>query len=145
MSGAVINLLLIIPFLIMAFFLSRGSGAFLLAGYNTMSKSEKAKYDEVALCKFMGKMLYAISFAMLLFSLSEWLEMPVLLWIGIALMSVLIVFTLVYANTGNRFKEKSVIKKQLEGPGKWAPQLLFSFSNNKNSSFKLSIIFSELH
>lgn len=106
MSGAVINLLLIIPFLIMGFFLSQGKGAFLIAGYNTLPKSEKAKYDEVAMCKFMGKMLYGISFTMLLFSLSEWLEMPVLLWIGLALMSVLIVFTLVYANTGNRFKKK---------------------------------------
>lgn len=100
MSPAIINLLLIIPFLIMGFFLSQGKGAFLIAGYNTLPKSEKAKYDEVAMCKFMGKMLYGISFTMLLFSLSEWLEMPVFLWIGLALMSALIVFTLVYANTG---------------------------------------------
>lgn len=104
MTGAVINLLLVIPFLVLAFFLSRGKGAFLIAGYNTMPKEEKAKYDEVALCKFMGKILYGISFSLVLLSLSEWLAIPALLWVGIALMIGLIVFTLVYSNTGNKFR-----------------------------------------
>lgn len=105
MTGAAINLLLVIPFLVLAFFLSRGKGAFLIAGYNTMPKEEKAKYDEVALCKFMGKILYGISFSLVLLSLSEWLAIPELLWVGIALMTGLIVFTLVYSNTGNRFRK----------------------------------------
>ncbi|MFC4355598.1 DUF3784 domain-containing protein [Chryseomicrobium palamuruense] len=105
MTGAAINLLLVIPFLVLAFFLSRGKGAFLIAGYNTMPKEEKAKYDEVALCKFMGKILYGISLSMVLLSLSEWLAIPALLWVGIALMTGLIIFTLVYLNTGNRFKK----------------------------------------
>lgn len=105
MTGAVINLLLVIPFLVLAFFLSRGKGAFLIAGYNTMPKEEKAKYDEVALCKFMGKILYGISFSLVLLSLSEWLAIPELLWVGIALMTGLIVFTLVYSNTGNRLRK----------------------------------------
>lgn len=104
MTGAILNLLLIIPFLIMAYFLSQGKGAFLIAGYNTMPKEEKAKYDELALCKFMSKVLYGISFSIVLLSINEWLEMPILMWIGIALMTGLIVFTLVYSNTGNRFK-----------------------------------------
>lgn len=104
MTGAIINLLLVIPFLIMAYFLSQGKGAFLIAGYNTMPKEEKAKYDELALCKFMSKILYGISFSLVLLSLSEWLEMLLLMWIGIAFMIGLIVFTLVYSNTGNRFR-----------------------------------------
>ena len=106
MSGALINLLLIIPLLILAVYLSQGKGAFLIAGYNTMPKEEKAKYDEVALCKFMGKVLYGICFSLVLLSLSEWLEIPALLWIGITLMIGLIVFTLVYSNTGNRFRQQ---------------------------------------
>lgn len=105
MTGAVINLLLVIPFLVLAFFLSHGKGAFLIAGYNTMPKEEKAKYDEVVLCKFMGKILYGISLSMVLLSLSEWLEIPALFWVGIALMTGLIIFTLVYLNTGNRFQK----------------------------------------
>ncbi|MFA1642087.1 DUF3784 domain-containing protein [Chryseomicrobium imtechense] len=106
MSGALLNLLLIIPLLILAVYLSQGKGAFLIAGYNTVPKEEKAKYDEVALCKFMGKALYGICFSLVLLSLSEWLEIPALLWIGIALMIGLIVFTLVYSNTGNRFRQQ---------------------------------------
>ena len=106
MSGALLNLLVIIPLLILAVYLSQGKGAFLIAGYNTMPKEEKAKYDEVALCKFMGKVLYGICFSLVLLSLSEWLEIPALLWMGIALMIGLIVFTLVYSNTGNRFRQQ---------------------------------------
>ncbi|WP_342527218.1 DUF3784 domain-containing protein [Chryseomicrobium sp. FSL W7-1435] len=106
MSGALINLLVIIPLLILAVYLSQGKGAFLIAGYNTMPKEEKAKYDEVALCKFRGKVLYGICFSLVLLSLSEWLEIPALLWMGIALMIGLLVFTLVYSNTGNRFRQQ---------------------------------------
>ncbi|WP_392455304.1 DUF3784 domain-containing protein [Chryseomicrobium aureum] len=106
MSGALINLLVIIPLLILAVYLSQGKGAFLIAGYNTMPKEEKANYDELALCKFMSKILYGISFSLVLLSLSEWLEMPLLIWVGIALMIGLIVFTLVYSNTGNRFRQQ---------------------------------------
>lgn len=105
MSAAVINLLILIPLLVMAFFLSRGKGSFLIAGFNTMPKEEKEKYDKVALSKFMGKFLYAICFSILLFSFSEWLEMPSLLWIGTGLIIGLVIFMLVYANTGNRFKK----------------------------------------
>lgn len=104
MTGTILNLLLVVPFLIMAYFLSQGKGAFLIAGYNTMPREEKANYDEIALCKFMSKILYGISFSIVLLSLSDWLEKPVLMWIGIAFMTGLIVFTLIYSNTGNRFR-----------------------------------------
>lgn len=104
MTGTILNLLLVVPFLIMAYFLSQRKGAFLIAGYNTMPREEKAKYDEIALCKFMSKVLYGISFSIVLLSLSDWLELPLLMWIGIAFMTGLIVFTLIYSNTGNRFR-----------------------------------------
>ena len=78
----------------------------MIAGYNTMPKEEKANYDELALCKFMSKILYGICFSLVLLSLSEWLEIPALLWMGIALMIGLIVFTLMYSNTGNRFRQQ---------------------------------------
>ena len=106
MVGAIINLIIFIVFLILAIFLSKGKGAFLIAGYNTMPDREKAKYDEIALCKFMGKMMYGISFSILLWALSELLEIQVLFIIGLVLFFCLIVFVLVYANTGNRFKKK---------------------------------------
>ncbi|MBS2968194.1 DUF3784 domain-containing protein [Metabacillus sp. KIGAM252] len=98
-------LIVLIPFLIFAILLSKGKGASLLAGYNTMSDSEKAQYDEVALCKFMGKIMYGISFSILLFALSEMLEIQILFIIGLILLLTFIIFALVYSNTRNRFKK----------------------------------------
>lgn len=40
---------------------SLGKGAFLIAGYNTAPKREKEKYDEKALCRFMGKLMFALA------------------------------------------------------------------------------------
>ena len=105
MGGAIVSLIGSIVFLILGIQLSKGKGAFLIAGYNTMPKSEKAKYDEIALCKFMGKIMYGISFSILLWALSEMLEMQVLFIVGLVLFLCLIVFVLVYSNTGNRFKK----------------------------------------
>lgn len=102
----VASLIISIPFFIFAITLSKGKGASLLAGYNTMPDSEKAQYDEVAMCKFMGKIMYGISFSLLLFALSELLANQVIFIIGLILFLSLIMFTLVYSNTGNRFKKK---------------------------------------
>ncbi|WP_338754760.1 DUF3784 domain-containing protein [Bacillus sp. FJAT-52991] len=43
----------------------------MLAGYNTMSESEKEKYNAAELCKFMSKIMYGICFSILLWALSE--------------------------------------------------------------------------
>lgn len=99
-------LIISIPFLIFAITLSKGKGASILAGYNTMPDSEKAHYDEVALCKFMGKIMYGISFSIVLFALSELLENQVIFIIGLILLLSLIIFAMVYSNTRNRFKKK---------------------------------------
>ena len=102
MIGAM--LVIMIPFLIFAVVLSKGKGSFLLAGYNTMSDSEKEKYREDELCKFMSKIMYGICFSLLLMALSEYFKMQFLLITGIILIVGLIVFSMVYSNTGNRFK-----------------------------------------
>lgn len=46
-----------------------GKGSFLIAGYNTSSKAEKAKYDEKKICRYAG-------IAMLIASIGQF----VLLW-----------------------------------------------------------------
>lgn len=102
-------LMISIPFLIFAITLSKGKGASILAGYNTMPDSEKAQYDEVALCKFMGKIMYGISFSILLFALSEMLGNQVLFIVGLILLLSLIIFALVYSNTRDRFKKSLMI------------------------------------
>ncbi|MGK0700133.1 DUF3784 domain-containing protein [Priestia flexa] len=96
-----------IPFLILAFVLSKGKGGFLIAGYNTLPPEKKAEYDEVALCKFMGKIMYAISFGILLLGLSDVLANQPLFIIGMIVFVVSIAFALIYLNTGDRFKKRS--------------------------------------
>ncbi|GIN20585.1 DUF3784 domain-containing protein [Siminovitchia fordii] len=107
MSEAIVNFIILIPFLIFAVILSKGKGAFLIAGYNTKTDHEKAEYDEKALCKFMGKIMYGICFSILLWGLSEVLENQLLFIIGLILFIIIVTFAIVYVNTGNRFKRKS--------------------------------------
>lgn len=90
---------------IMAIVLLCGRGSGLIAGFNTLSKEEKAKYDTKKLSKFMGAILLPIGLSLNCISLGiafniKWL--PILI-AGIVLG--LIIFAVIYCNTGNRFKK----------------------------------------
>ncbi|MEY9974743.1 preprotein translocase subunit SecG [Lysinibacillus sp. RC46] len=102
---AIVWFIIMIPFLIFAIVLSQGKGAFLIAGYNTMSDSEKEKYNEKALAKFVGKVMYGYCFCLLLWGLNELFKTEWLFIIGLVLFIVLTIFVVVYANTRNRFKK----------------------------------------
>lgn len=99
------GVLVLVLFFILAIVFSNGKGAFLIAGYNMLPDNEKEKYNEAELCKFMGKMMYGICFSILLWVLSDVFEMQILFVIGIVVFVTSIIFLLVYANTGNRFKK----------------------------------------
>ena len=92
-------------FLLFGFLLWNGKGAFLIAGYNTSSKDEKSKYNEKALCRFVAKLMFFCALCMVLFALA-----PVvgtwLMWLTQAVMLVVIIAAVIYANTGNRFKKR---------------------------------------
>lgn len=87
---------------------SMGKGVSLIAGYNTMSPKEKGKYDTAALCKFMGKMMFALAFSMLFWILSAAYETNWLFALGLVLFIGIVVFTVIYVNTGNRFKKQKM-------------------------------------
>src|SRR5690625_1394787 len=92
-------------FLMIGIVLYSGKGSFLIAGYNTMAEKEKDKYDTVALCKFMGKMMFALAFSMCFWLLGDLLQKYWLFVIGVLLFIGIIVFMLIYTNTNNRFKK----------------------------------------
>lgn len=92
-------------FIVLGILLINGKGSFLIAGYNTMPPEEKEKYDIVALCKFMGIMMFSLSFSMLFWLLSESYEISWLFSFGLVLFLGIVVFMLIYINTGNRFKK----------------------------------------
>jgi len=100
----VAHVLIALLFIVLGSVFLGGKGAFLIAGYNTSSPAEKAKYDEAALCRFMGKVMFLFAACFLVAALSEVFRNLAFLWIGLGLFGAAVVFTLVYANTGNRFK-----------------------------------------
>jgi len=100
------KILIIAFFVLVGIMLSLGKWSFLIAGFNTMSKEEKAKYDVISLCKFMGKLMFMIAFCITLFVLSDILMMKILFKVGITLFIVSIIFVIIYANTENRFERK---------------------------------------
>lgn len=93
-------------FLVLGVVFSQGKGAFLIAGYNTSSKEEKAKYDEKALCRFMGKLMFAMAGCWMVIALSAVLDRVWLLLLGLGLYLVVLFGGVIYANTGNRFRKK---------------------------------------
>ena len=86
--------------------LSMGKGAFLIAGYNTASKEERAKYDEGALCRFMGKLMFLLAACWIPVTIGGVLEIGWLLGAGLAVFLATILVGILYANTGNRFKKR---------------------------------------
>ncbi|MUV38939.1 hypothetical protein JNUCC1_02811 [Lentibacillus sp. JNUCC-1] len=85
---------------------SLGKGSSLIAGFNTMSEEEKAKYDVTALSKFMGKIMFTLAFSVVLQLISQIYEKDWLFYISLVLLVGAIIFLLVYVNTGNRFRKK---------------------------------------
>lgn len=97
------KILMIALFILLGIMLSLGKWSFLIAGFNTMTKEEKAKYDVMSLCKFM----FIIAFCITLFTLSDIFMMKILFNIGTVILIVSIIFVIIYANTGNRFERKN--------------------------------------
>ena len=100
------NAVMAAVFVLLGILFSRGKGAFLIAGYNTASAAEKARYDEKALCRFMGKLMFALAACQAVMGLgAAWAGMW-LYWLGIALFLAAAVGGVIYANTGRRFWNK---------------------------------------
>ena len=100
----------IFSFTVLGVFLLNGKGTFLIAGYNTSSKEEKAKYDKLALSKFYGKTFLALSASMVFWLLSDILQTDILFIIGLIYLLVLLYLAyyiqiLVFDLKRNKIKE----------------------------------------
>jgi len=104
MIGWIVIGIIALPIFIMAIFLLNGKGSFLIAGFNTMSEEQKATYDKKALCKAVGRLLLVITVLMLFWPLSFELGILWLFWLSFALYMCIVIWFVIYANTGNRFK-----------------------------------------
>jgi len=92
-------------FVILGILFLKGKGAFLIAGYNTASKAEKAKIDERKLCRYMGKLMFALAGSWLIVALSTMFDAPWLLWLGIGLFLFMCIGGVIYINSGNRISK----------------------------------------
>ena len=92
-----------IVFIILGIVFLSGRGSSLIAGYNTMPKEKKGKYDAKALCKFTGVICMLIGilvFGLAIESIASWYT-----WFSTIAVIAILVFAVIYANTGNRFKK----------------------------------------
>jgi|SRR5690625_3944050 len=94
-------------FLTLAVLFINGKATFLIAGYNTMPPEEQAKYDIVALSKFMGKIMFAVSGSLFLLILGEVVHSNELSIAATILIIAISLFALVRTNTANRFKKEA--------------------------------------
>ena len=93
-----------IPVIFFAIILCHGKGADMIAGFNTASPEERAKWDEAALCRAVGVLLFVLVGCLELLLLGAVLGIPALEWGGGILLAASTVFGLIYINKSKRFK-----------------------------------------
>jgi hypothetical protein len=103
---ALLHLGVIALFVLLGAVFSRGKGSWLIAGYNTAPPAEKARYDQAALCRFMGRFMLVLALCWLPIFLSALLDCLPLLWVGLILFLAAALGGAIYANTGRRFKQQ---------------------------------------
>ncbi|MDR1028567.1 MAG: DUF3784 domain-containing protein [Clostridiales Family XIII bacterium] len=107
MFGIVVIGAVIVLFLVMGCYFLTGKGGFLVAGYNTKSAKNKAKYDERALCRSVGWVMIAVTFCLMLLCVAMSFDISWLLNCAIGLMIAIVIGYVIYANTGNRFRKSA--------------------------------------
>ena len=93
-------------FVILGIVLFCGKGSFLIAGYNTAGPKEKAEYDEKALCRAVGGLMFACAACFVVMALSEVFQTMAFFWIGFALLLLVTCGGVVYMNTSRKVKRK---------------------------------------
>jgi len=136
LAGWIITGVIAVPFTILAIVLLNGKGAFLIAGFNTMSEEKRATYDEKALCRAVGWLLITITVIMFLFPLAISLQQMWLFWVSFIFVFALTIGFAIYANTGNRFR-KSLTPGEQTPTGEKKPM-----SRGKKVAIVIGIVFS---
>ena len=93
-------------FIILGIVFLSGKGSFLIAGYNTASAAERAKYDEKALCKAMGWLMFGLAITWLIIAFNFLFESMTFLWVGLILFFVVAIVGVIYINVSKKIKRK---------------------------------------
>ncbi|MDF2485769.1 MAG: hypothetical protein K0R46_1937 [Herbinix sp.] len=103
--GIIVCGFIMLLLLALAVVLRSGRGAFLISGYNMLSKEQKAKYDEKALCRFVGNLLFVIMLFLGFAVIGGFYELNWLIFLSTTMIFAYTIGALIYANTNHRFKK----------------------------------------
>ena len=90
--------------IIIAFFLKRGKGLWLLAGFNTMSVEERNVYDMEKIGRFISKTLTGMALCLLAFDFGLYINNIIASVFPWVVFGGIVIFTLVYINS-DKFKK----------------------------------------
>ena len=90
--------------IIIAFFLKRGKGLWLLAGFNTMSVEERNVYDMEKIGSFISKTLTGMALCLLAFDFGLYINNIIAIVFPWVVFGGIVIFTLVYINS-DKFKK----------------------------------------
>ncbi|MCL2142331.1 MAG: DUF3784 domain-containing protein [Methanimicrococcus sp.] len=104
----VFGILMVAVFLVLSLYFLTGRGGFLIAGYNTLPKAQKEKYDEKALCQSMGRFLLVATVMVAVLYYGIYIQNNLLIYITVACMVLSIFGYIYYMNKGggSRFLKK---------------------------------------
>ncbi len=104
-AACVIHGLLALLFLFFGLLFARGKGRGLIAGYNTMSERERAKYDEKKLLRIMRNGMFALAGCMVVGLVGTLLQSKAIMWTGHGLLLAVCIVLVICANTRTKRKE----------------------------------------
>lgn len=90
--------------IIIAFFLKRGKGLWLLAGFNTMSVEERNVYDMEKIGRFISKTLTGMALCLLAFDFGLYINNIIAIVFPWVVFGGIVIFTLVSLNS-DKFKK----------------------------------------
>lgn len=105
MYTALFHLSLALFLVLLGCLIKYGKAAWLIAGYNTSSKDEKAKYDVEALCRGVGHFLFALAGTLVISAAGGYFNAEWAIHAGWILFILATIIFLIYANTDNRYKK----------------------------------------
>ena len=99
-----LHVIVVFIFLLLGILFFKGKGTSLIAGFNTVPKSEKQSINVKKLTRFVGKLMFISAGCWMIIILSDLIQSKTLNLFGAVLFVVSMLSGVIYANTGNRFK-----------------------------------------
>jgi len=100
-----IHLITALMIVVLGYLIKYKRWSWLIAGYNTASPKDKAKYDIIALCNGTGNFLFLLAAITTLAAAGEFLGKLWIIGFSWVLFTIAVFAFLIYANTGNRFQK----------------------------------------